>query len=161
MPGKNWLIAEGTTLEAAAIRGIERALAPTVPGGRTRGGSLAQLVIRFHDIVIHNNRKWWGGADIRIDVLVVHDNGAAGQAESFYQPTTFRFPRVKDGERLPTDGGLLVFYGRPQHFVDIAITVSRDRKDSADLATLLKNQAGDADVKGSLDALLGLAIAAP
>ncbi len=57
-------------------------------------------------------------------------------------PQTFRFPGIKSQDRLPTgENGLLIFYGKALHFLDIFITVSRDRQDSEDLATLLYQKA--------------------
>jgi hypothetical protein len=118
--------------------------------------------IRIQDIIIHDNKKWFGGADIRLDALTVHGYGNKESPDSFYMPGTFRFPGVADGERLPTgEKGLLVFHGKPLHFLDIFITVSRDPKDSDDLATLMMNNLGKEDMQGSLSALLGLAVADP
>ena len=67
--------------------------------------------------------------------------GENGEQQGFYQPTTFRFAGVQDGDRLPIDvPGLLVFYGQPAHFLDISILVSRDRSDSKDLGELISGQ---------------------
>ena len=83
------------------------------------------LAITLHDIVIHDTRKWFGDADIRLDALVVNGHGTIDDPESFYSPQTFRFPGVRDEEQLPTgESGLLAFLGRPSYFLDLFITAS-------------------------------------
>ena len=77
-------------------------------------------------------------------------------------PGTLRFGRVADGDRLPTgEGGLLLFEGLARYFIDIFITVSRDRKDSDDLATALSKSLGDKEMQTALSAVVGLVVAAP
>ena len=111
------------------------------------------------DLIIHDNKKWFGEADIRFDALVVQGNGKTNEPESFYMPQTFRFPRVADGDRLPTgETGLLIFYGKPNYFLDI---ISCDCKDSEDLATLLSKHLQAKEIQGSIGTLLGVAVAAP
>lgn len=108
-------------------------------------GRIPPYGVTVHDVVIHDNRKWFGEADIRIDALVVHGYPKDDSAQSCYKPGTFRFSRVMDGETLPIgDSGLLLFLGIPHHFLDIFITVARDTKDSDDLADLL-GKAADSD----------------
>jgi hypothetical protein len=123
------------------------------------------LAVRLHDLVVHNNRKWFdflGGADARVDVVVVQGNVLDGQATAAYVPATFRFQGVGDGTRLPTDDqGLLAYYGWPKHFLDISVIVSRDRGHSDDLANLLTAQAEDPKVQAALTALAGLAVTNP
>lgn len=125
------------------------------------------LAVRLHDLVVHKNRKWFdflGGADARVDVVVVQGNVLDGQAQATaaYAPATFRFQGIGDGTRLPTDEqGLLAYYGWPKHFLDISVIVSRDRGDSDDLATLLIAQAEDPKVQAALTTLAGLAVANP
>jgi hypothetical protein len=120
------------------------------------------LAVRVHDIIVHSNKKWFGESDIRLDALVIHGQGKADNPESFYMPGTFRFSRVADGERLPTgEAGLLIFYGKPLHFLDIFIMVSRDRRDSDDLTTLLSKQLQSGEAKGAIGSLLGLAVSTP
>src|SRR5438128_2952938 len=97
------------------------------------------LGVKLHDVMIKENRKWFGGADIRLDCLVL--NGSKANADSFYAPITQRFAGIGDDVRLPIDrSGLLLFYGRPKYFLDIYFILSRDRKDSDDLATLLSKE---------------------
>ena len=90
---------------------------------------------------------------MRLDALVVHGCATPGEQISIYTPQTFRFPTGENG--------LLIFYGQAQHFLDIFITVSRNRQDSDDLATLLKEQLPSTEFQGAAATLLGLAIAAP
>lgn len=164
-----WSIDEAVVLDAAAVRQLERELpegsgaAVRRKGGAGRGkGNLPMIAVRLQDIVIHDTKKWFGEADIRLDALVVHGNGAAGKPATSYMPQTFRFPRVSDGDRLSTgEAGLLIYYGRVRHFLDLFIMVSRDRKDSGDLANLLTKQFGSPELQGAIGTLLGLAIAAP
>ena len=157
-----WLLDETRPVDDAVRREMEREL-PTDRSVALRGAQeVPFLAMRVHDVVIHDNKKWFGEADIRFDVLIVHGHGKADKPESFYMPGTFRFGRVKDGDRLPIDNsGLLVFYGKPLHFLDIFIMVSRDRKDSDDLAALLSEQLQSDELKAAMGTLLGLAIAAP
>ncbi|MFO1534634.1 MAG: hypothetical protein ABR586_03115 [Thermoplasmatota archaeon] len=115
----------GTGLET---EGADAAPAPT---------PAPKLALYVKPLVIRNTQKMFGAADIRVDTMVVH----AGPPDSdLYHPSTFRFPRISDGDDLADgDGrGLLVYYGRPQELVAFTITVSRDIKDSQDLATLLR-----------------------
>jgi hypothetical protein len=111
-------------------------------------------------VIIRDVKKWFGGADIRLDTLVVHGYGQEEDPASFYAPCTYRFTDVHDREELPIDtGGLLLFHGKPLHFLDLFITVSRDRKDSDELASLLKQQSEK--LKNPLGALLALTISVP
>ena len=88
--------------------------------------------------------------------------GQAEAPQTFYRLKTAPFSRVRDGDRLPIgEGGLLVFHGPVSHFIDIFIMVSRDRKDTDDLATLLAARLQSEEVKGAVGALMGLAVTAP
>ncbi|MFC4049825.1 hypothetical protein ACFOY4_09045 [Actinomadura syzygii] len=87
-------------------------------------------------MVIHENRRWFGDAAVRLDVLVVH----GGNTTAEYAPTTFSFPRVGDGDRLPIgDGGLLLFHGRPKWFLSMFVAVSRDKPQASPLAELVQD----------------------
>ena len=162
---QTWLIDELALLDASSIeRQVERELnlQPVTRGGRESLEELPNLAIRIQDIMIWDTKKWFGDAEIRLDALVVHGHAETNNPQSIYMPQTFRFPAVKDKDRLPTgEKGLLIFYGQPQYFLDIFILVSRDRKDSDDLAALLSQQLNSAEIKESLAALLGLAVVAP
>jgi hypothetical protein len=120
------------------------------------------LALRLKEMIIHDNRKRFGRAAIRVEALVVRGINPGSKRQEFYEPRTFRFERVKDGERLPIgDSGLLLFFGRPQHFLDFFLLVSRDRQDSAHLAELFKRNLKSDEIRHATAVLLGLAIAAP
>lgn len=136
MSSSPWLIQETKPLDDMTLAAVDRDSHPDTAFA-TRGRSARPLAITLHDVVIHDVRKWFGGADIRIDALVVH-GPAPGNETSIYQPHTFRFTGVRDGEKLAIDtGGLLIFLGRAAGFVDISIVISRDRRDSDTLDSLL------------------------
>lgn len=152
-----WLIDESPT-QAETEAAVEREV-----GRRTRSAGLTpapDLAIRFKDIVVHDNKRWFGESDIRFDAVVLHGNAEPEDPTSFYTPATFRFGRVADGDTLPS-AQLMVFRGRPRHFLDMFVTVSRDTKDSDDLADLLGTALKSDELKGSASAVLGLAVAAP
>jgi hypothetical protein len=150
-----WLLEQEVSLDPAAEVGLGDALRRVRAVVRSPSHPLA---ISLHDIVILDNKKWFGGSDLRIDALVVQGQGSAGDPGSFYMPQTFRFPGVRDGEHLPTgESGLLIFYGRPAYFLDVFITVSRDRKDSDDLANVLTSESqGINDAVGDLVSLVAM-----
>jgi hypothetical protein len=159
-----WLIEEpvdrdavrySVTMEAGTTpRGRESSAAPGSPAPRPPA-----LAVRLHDIVVHNNRKWFdlvNGADVRVDAIVVTGDVLEDDPMKSYSPGTFRFPDVGDGDRLPADA-LLVYYGWPRHFIDLHVIVSRDRRDSDDLAALLGRSVGDERFQVAMKGLLGLA----
>ncbi len=153
----NWLLDETEAIDSAAVASITTVLARKVGRGGKRGTSVA---LRMNDVIIHDAKKWFGGADIRVDAIVV--TGVSPESEGFYQPMTFRFPGVHDGDRLPIEApGLVFFYGKPSHFLDVSIIVSRDRKDTKDLGTLITERVASAEWKSAAGTLLGLAVAAP
>lgn len=159
-----WLIDEAMPPDAVAIEQIEHELSPNKRSWLENANQprALNLAIRLQDIMIWDTKKWFGDAEMRLDALVVHGYATEGEPASFYMPQTFRFPSVKNRDRLPTgENGLLIFYGEALYFLDIFITVSRDRKDSDDLATLLSQQLQSAEVQGAVCTLLGLAVAAP
>jgi hypothetical protein len=132
------------------------------PGYEVRGSGdeVPPLAVTLHDVVIHDVRKWFGGADLRLDALVVH--GATHSSGSIYQAGTFRFPRVRDGESLPIDaGGLLLFLGRPTYFLDIFVVVSRDRTNNDDLAVLLQGSSAATDLADATQAVVDMGVAVP
>jgi hypothetical protein len=154
-PDDVWLIDEARPPGTETARAVASQMLLT-----TRGASLPpRLAIRFKEIVIHDNRKWFGEADVRLDALVVHGGGQK-KAGEYYVPGTFRFARITDGARLPLEN-LLVFHGRPRHFLDFFVTVSRDRQDSDDLAELLRDRLNTAELQDATQVMLGLAVAAP
>jgi hypothetical protein len=154
-----WLVDESKPLDDAAKASIQAAL--RFAGRETRGPrGGAALAVRLNDVVIHDVKKWFGGADIRIDVMAV--TGPSEASVPAYQPTTFRFPGVRDGDRLPIESpGLIVYYGHSLHFLDMSIVVSRDRKDTSDLATLIAERVNSPQWAAAAATLVGLAVAAP
>ncbi len=155
----SWLIDETPSVTVEEVS----ASLPTEPARFRGAGPRVNLAMRLNDVVIHNTKKWFGGANIRLDAIIIRGpEQKDGGEPSFYQPTTFRFAGVKDGERLPIETpGMLVFYGRPKFFLDIAIVLSRDRKDSADLGSLIANNLNSDTWKQSASSLLGLTVATP
>jgi hypothetical protein len=157
-----WLIDEARAADEAAVREMQRKLPPDRRGSFRAAQQAPCLAVRVQDLIIHDNRKWFGEANIRVDVLAVHGGGQEGKAQSFYMPRTFRFARVKDGDRLSTgDTGLVIFYGKALYFLDIFIMVSRDRSESDDLATYLSKQLQSSEIQGALGTVVGLAAAVP
>jgi hypothetical protein len=161
-----WLIDESRPLTDAQIDRLGRELADAGPSTRGTCGSAGldrpTLAVSIHDVVIHDNKKWFGEADVRLDALVVTGYGKENDPGSFYMPKTATFSRIRDDDRLQVgSGGLLAFYGPASHFLDLFLMVSRDRQDSADLSTLLKGNLQLDEMKGAIGGLLGLAVAAP
>jgi len=130
---------------------------------RTRQGfhhPQPDLALSLHDVVIHDNRKWFGDADIRLDMLVTTGRAIGEDDPSFFVPNTFPFHGVRDGDTLPIGpGGLIGFYGQPAHFLDVSILVSRDRHDVDPLPILLKD-AGSGEITDAIGKLTEL-VAAP
>jgi hypothetical protein len=113
----DWLIDEGHPLHELSNETLGQEARASLRSGQLRGGRKRHVAIRLHDVVIHNNRKWFGEANIRLDALVIHGNREIGRPDSFYSPRTFRFERVAKGDRLPIgETGLLIFYGVPRYF---------------------------------------------
>lgn len=158
-----WLIDERTPMTAAQVDHLDRELADAGVGARgAGGGDLPTLAVSLHDVVIHDNRKWFGEADVRLDALVITGYGEKDSSGSFYMPKTATFARVRDSDKLQIGpGGLLAFYGPAAHFLDILVMVSRDRKDSDDLATILSTGLQSPEITGAVGTLLGLAVVAP
>jgi len=155
-----WLKDDAKAIDAATQRDLSAHLEKAAPV--MRGRPSANLAIRLREVVIHDTKKWFGDAEIRLDVLVVHGSSPDAATGDFFKPTTLRFERVRDGDRLPIgDAGVLIFYGRPRHFIDISITASRNRKDTEDLSKLIADRAQDDKLKSSAAAILGLTAVAP
>lgn len=118
----------------------------------------SQVAIRLKELIVHSNRAL-GSAEIRIDNMIV--TGLTEEdSNSFYTVKTARFPKIKDGDRLPLDN-MLVYHGPVTHFVDMAVWVSRDQKDSLALADMIKAEMNSNDFKLSATAIAALAVAAP
>lgn len=169
MTQQGWLIDEATPPDAESFEQMQGEFSFSQRGRSRESVSQPEavnLAVRLQDIMIWDTKKWFGDAQMRLDALVVHGHateGESGSPVSIYMPQTFRFPGIKSKDRLPTgENGLLIFYGKALYFLDIFITVSRDRKDSDDLATLLNQHLQSTDMQGAMGALLGLAtVAAP
>ncbi len=157
----DWMIDESQPLGERDIEQLDAAASRG--SGRTRKGFTPTLAVTLHDVVIHDNRKWFGEAEIRLDTLVITGCGDEADPTSFYRPSTQRFPRVRDGQSLQIDEerGMLIFHGPVRNFLDVFILASRDRKDSDDLASLLSPERGAGEVVGAVSALAGLVVAAP
>ena len=156
-----WLIDEAIPLDQASTEALESVL-----GSRSMRGGLAvldapTLAVSLRELMIHDNRKWFGEAEVRLDALVVHGHGAVGEPESFYTPQTFRFERIGDEDPLPIgEAGLLFFYGRPLHFLDLFVTASRSTEDTDDLSTYLAEGVSDPSLQDAFGQLASL-VAAP
>ena len=151
-----WLVQEGLDPEATSLAEIDADLQL-----RSRGRA-STYAVTVSDVVVHDNRKWFGEADVRIDALVVHGYPKDENPDSCYKPGTFRFSRVADGDALPIgESGLLLFLGIPHHFLDVFITVARDTKDSDDLANLLHKATDSEEYKTALSGFRQLLSANP
>jgi hypothetical protein len=125
-----------------------------------RRGRVRSYAVRLNELIIHNNRTWFGEGDIRLDALVVQGNGSASKSD-FYHPSTFSFPRVADGEALSIgQPGLLLYYGQPRYFLDVFLLVSRDRGNSDKLADLLAQNVTAKALDPAVTPLLQLATSA-
>src|SRR5205823_11988345 len=88
----DWLIEDvvtADTLRDSAVR-IEANHQRGVIRGEARQPRLA---VRFHDIVVHDNKKWFqvfGGADVRVDAIVVQGNILEQDPSTAYAPATLR-----------------------------------------------------------------------
>ena len=161
-------MAEWLVEESVDPRSVARSLV-LEGAAQERGATAAKhaptVAVRLHDVLIHNNKKWldiFGGADVRLDAIVVQGNVIESGPAAAYVPTTMRFSGIGDGDSLPSDEfGMLLYFGRPRHFLDISIIVSRDRRDTDDLSSLLAKELDSSAMKGAMTSLLGLAVAAP
>jgi len=160
--GAGWLIDQRSELTDGQLDLLDRELDDSGPDVRGTERGVATLAVLIHDVVIHDNRKWFGEADVRLDALVITGKGTADDPASFYMPRTASFARVKDADSLQIGpGGLLAFHGDAAYFLDVLVLVSRDTKDSRDLATILAGATQSGELTGSVGALLGLAVASP
>ncbi|MEV7177025.1 hypothetical protein [Kitasatospora sp. NPDC093679] len=131
-------------------------------GGGLRGGDSPKIAVRLLELIVHDNQRLFGEASIRIDALVIHGQRAGASSTDIYAPRTFRFDRVKDGESLPIgQEGLLIFFGKPRYFLDLFITVSRDREGSSSLHSILGDLAQSDEGMSASGQLLAMASGAP
>ncbi|MEY9893391.1 hypothetical protein ABIA31_007071 [Catenulispora sp. MAP5-51] len=119
------------------------------------------VAVRLDELVIHRNRARFGGADVRIDAIVL--TGEPHSPRPAFQARTERFSRIRDGEPLPLDR-MLVYHGSAAEYLDIALWVSRDRPDAVDLGELLSDEVAAFEMQEALakmgGAMTGLPYAA-
>lgn len=151
----NWLIDETSSIDQESL---EKSLRES---SVMRGRQPPALAVRINDMVIHDTKKWFGSADIRLDTLVFHGT-KRGEASGYYQASTIPFSGIRDGDRLPIEyPGHRVYYGHPAHFLDVSIFVSRDTKDSDELASLIKTEFNSEPWKVGAGAVLAATTIAP
>jgi hypothetical protein len=132
-----WQVREGSDIRELRGADLEREVDSVYRSGSDRKRESSIVAVRLTEMVIHNNLKLLGGANIRVDTLVVHGKPPSGKSD-LYHPGTLRFPDIRDEQHLPFgEKGVLVYLGEPRYFVDFFITVSRDNKDAPDLHNLL------------------------
>lgn len=147
-PVTQWLKEEGSFAVAEASH-----------SSRQRSGTQVatlehNLAIFVQPLKVLDTHKWFGDAELRLDALVVH-----GGTDDVYRPQTLRFPRVKNGDNLTgSERGLLIYLGKPKHFISISIMLARDTKDSDDLAQLIHTSVATDEVNSATSALAALAL---
>lgn len=148
-----WMIQEGVT-DVSAIKSV---IHPSEVRGEVKLEH--NLAIFVKPLRVLDTQKWFGEAEIRMDAIVAQ---GGKNTDTLYHPKTFRFPRVKDGDDVATgENGLMIYYGKPVYFLALSIMLARDTKDSDDLATLIKAQAGSDDFNKAVGALGMLAVMSP
>jgi hypothetical protein len=150
--GDEWLVDESQTLTATealeATRqelGFDRATEPAIH-------------VELFDVTIHDTKKRFGAAEVRIDALVV---SPAPIEDQLYRASTMTFSGVRDEQLLPIDreAGLGLYSGWPQYLLDIAVIASRGGSDQKTLSEILADCADQfGDLLGDLTKLT---IAAP
>jgi hypothetical protein len=124
-----------------------------------RGKLPSKIAIRLKELIVHNNRALLGATEIRVDTLVI-TGAMSADPNSVYKAETAPFTGIKDGARLPFDN-LLVYEGPVAGFLDMAVWVSRNQKDSLKLADLFKTELNSSEFKAAAATLAGLVVAAP
>jgi hypothetical protein len=152
---QTWMKEEGALDATAVAEGMLARRVHRSGSARGPGAAVQNLAIFLKPLVVLATRKWFGDADLRLDALVVHGGGDA----ALFHPHTFRFPRVADGDDLAgTENGLLIYLGKPEHFLSLSLMLARDTKDSDDLATLIQAGAASAELASATSALAGMAL---
>jgi hypothetical protein len=157
----NWLIDDSRPLSTEAAWEAAR-----TDLGFEGAAQRPPLGVVIRDVTIHNTKKLFGAAEVRLDTLFV-----TAAEDQIYQPGTFSFPGVRDRDELPIDeGGLLLYFGSPRYFIDIALIASQDNNgptlgellaESADqFGNLLENVTKLAVVVPQAAAITGAAAAA-
>ncbi|MEY9910161.1 hypothetical protein ABIA35_006405 [Catenulispora sp. MAP12-49] len=134
---------------------------PSGASGPSTTAVPSAVAVRLDELVIHRNRARFGGADVRIDAIVL--TGEPHSPRPAFQARTERFSRIRDGEPLPLDR-MLVYHGSAAEYLDIALWVSRDRPDAVDLGELLSDEVAAFEMQEALakmgGAMTGLPYAA-
>jgi hypothetical protein len=158
-----WLVEEGVPASFSDQMSLERHLDDFISSDLRISPSTQNIAIRLKDLIIHNNKTLLGGStDVRLDALVLQGNGKKDHLESFYMPQTHRFPEVKNGQNLiDEEGSLLIFYGLPFFFIDISITISRDKRKSDEISKILNDNINSNEISGAVNSLLSLATGVP
>jgi hypothetical protein len=147
----DWLAEEGSLDPELAMAGEARTLQRSIATGAKTGAAEQNLAIRLKPLLVRETHKWFGGAELRLDAVVVH---GGPEPQSLFHPKTIRFPRVMDGDDLAGgENGLLIYYGRPSHFPVLTLVLSRDTKDSDSLAQLIAAHAKSKEVSSLLTQL--------
>jgi hypothetical protein len=152
LAGDEWLVDESATLTAT------EALEATLQELRFDRATEAAVNVALFDVTIHDTKKWFGPAEVRVDALVVTP---APTEDQLYHANTFTFPGVRDGQVLPIDRdtGLGLYTGWPQYLLDIALIASRGGQDQKTLAEIMADGADQfGDLLGNV---AKLTIAAP
>lgn len=105
------------------------------------------VAVRLDELVVHRNRARFGGADVRVDAIVL--TGALKGSQPTFRARTARFSRIHDGEPLPLDR-MLVYHGPAVRYLDIALWVSRDGTGALDLGELLTDEVAGFEVQEAL-----------
>lgn len=133
-----------------------RFLVETRPGGSapraTRGNAPMTLAIRLDQLMVHDNHAMFGGARVRVDIAVA--TGGRGGGRPSYEAHTIRFGNIRKGGTLPFDR-MLMFHGRAEDFIDIAVWVTRDSAGAAELTDLLAGELASADGQHVVADILG------
>lgn len=123
-----------------------------------RGTGPANVAVRLSDVVVHHNRAL-RSADIRLDSVVL--TGVKGRdGKHLFHAQTEHFRNIHDGQPLPLDR-LLIYHGPAVDYLDIAVWVTRDSRDSLELSDMLRDRLTSAEMQGALTQLGGMLITAP
>jgi len=140
---------------------LEEASVPKPSGLTPRDVLPTAVAVRLDELVIHRNRARFGGADVRVDAIVL--TGAEDSPQPVFRARTERFSRIRDNERLPLDR-MLVYHGPAVDYLDVALWVSRDSAGAVDLGELLSDEAAAFEMQEALakmgGAMTGLPYAA-
>ncbi|MEZ0107689.1 hypothetical protein ABH920_001681 [Catenulispora sp. EB89] len=152
VPGTAGVTPRGTEVGTVSPAGPNLPTSLTVP---------TAVAVRLDELVVHRNRARFGGADIRVDAIVL--TGSKDSPRPAFRARTQRFSRIRDGEPLPLDR-MLVFHGPVVDYLDIALWVSRDSDGAVDLGELLSDEAAAFEMQEALakagGAMTGLPYAA-